>query len=187
MPRAAVALAVVALVAWLAIAYRTEPPIADPGGTPAPASPSATPPPPPQSQLPAPPSAAPLPGDRLLEGFGDPSTPPVEDLRKVHRLVSGYFSVIKDLTRHPIGGNADLAACLLGENINRQPFLRREHPAINGEGLLVDRWGTPLSVHPEAARSLTLRSAGPDREMYSDDDLVLLPDGVANGAHQPAR
>lgn len=118
-----------------------------------------------------------LPGDRLLEGFGSEESPPLDDLRKIHNVLGGYFSVIKDLSRHPIGGNADLAACLLGDNPNRQAFLRPNHPALNDELLLVDRWNTPLAVHPEAARVISLRSAGPDLRMFTDDDLIFpIPD-----------
>lgn len=119
-----------------------------------------------------------VPGDVLLADYASANTPPIEDLRKLHNVLSGYFSVVKDLTRHPIGGNEDLAACLLGENINQQPFIRPAHPILNEDGLLIDRWGTPFSIHPEAARDLTIRSAGPDTEMFTADDLIILPTGL---------
>ena len=121
---------------------------------------------------------APVPGDALLAGYGDPSTPPIEDLRKVQRVVTGYFSVIKDATRFPIGGNADLAAALRGENPNREIFVRADNPAFSTGGLLIDRWGSPLVVHPEAWKQLELRSAGPDKIPYTEDDLVLGPQGI---------
>lgn len=105
---------------------------------------------------------APVPGDAFLAGYADPATAPVEDLRKVQRVVTGYFSVIKDATRFPIGGNADLAAALRGENANREVFIRAGSPVFSAEGLLIDRWGSPLIVHPEAWRQLELRSGGAD-------------------------
>ena len=118
-----------------------------------------------------------LPSDRLLAGYGDDSQPPLEDLKKLNRVLLGYFSVVKDVTRHPIGGNADLAAALLGENANDRVFIRPDHPALNQAGLLIDRWGTPLFVHPIAARELDLRSAGPDKRLFTTDDVVLNSDG----------
>ncbi|WP_193211799.1 hypothetical protein [Luteolibacter marinus] len=121
--------------------------------------------------------ANPVPGDLLLAGYADPATAPIEDLRKIHRVVAGYFTVIKDGSRFPIGGNADLAAALRGENANREVFVRGDSPVFSGDGLLVDRWGSPLVVHPEAWRQLAIRSAGPDRRAYTADDLVLLPSG----------
>lgn len=120
------------------------------------------------------PSAA----EALLAGYGDPATEPVEDLRKLHRVVVSYFSVIKESSRHPIGGNADLAAALRGENPNQEVFLPADHPVFSPDGLLLDRWDTPLVVHPQAWRELELRSAGPDRTPYTDDDLILAPTGA---------
>lgn len=121
---------------------------------------------------------APVPGDALLVGYGDPATPAIEDLRKIHRIVTGYFSVIKDSSRFPIGGDEDLAAALRGENPNREVFVKPDHPVFSSSGLLIDRWGSPLIVHPEAWRQLELRSAGPDRVPYNEDDLVLAPNGL---------
>lgn len=119
----------------------------------------------------------PLPGDGLLEGYGDTAADPIEDLRKLHRVVTGYFSVIKDGSRFPIGGNEDLAAALRGENPNREPFVTAENPVFSAEGLLIDRWGRPLVVHPIAWRQIELRSAGPDGVPFNADDLIVAPNG----------
>jgi hypothetical protein len=116
--------------------------------------------------------------ERLLEGYADPATPPIEDLRKLHRVLTGYFSVIKDASRNPIGGNADLAAALRGENPNRTVFVHPGHEVFSPDGLLRDRWDTPLVVHPEGWRRIELRSAGPDKTPYTDDDLILAPTGL---------
>ena len=124
------------------------------------------------------PAAGPGSSEILLEGYADPGLPPIEDLRKLHRLITAYFSVVKDPVRNPIGGNADLAAALKGANANRQVFVAEGHPVFSAEGLLLDRWGTPLVVHPEAWRQLELRSAGPDKTAYTDDDLILTPKGT---------
>lgn len=121
----------------------------------------------------------PLPGEALLAEFGDPELAPIEDLRRIHRVVSGYFSIVKDTSRHPVGGNADLAELLRGDNAYQEAFIPAGHPVFGPEGLLVDRWGTPLFVHSLAARELELRSAGPDLEMFTGDDLCLDPSGRA--------
>lgn len=123
------------------------------------------------------PTGAPTAAERLLEGYADPATPPIEDLQKIHRVISGYFSITKDASRFPIGGNADLAAALRGENSNRETYVPAGHPVFSKDGLLIDRWGSPLVVHPEAWTQLELRSAGPDRQPYTSDDLVLAPAG----------
>lgn len=131
-----------------------------------------------QSQLAPPPPAGPTACESILAGYADPATPPLEDLRKIHRIAISYFSLVKDARRFPIGGNADFAAALRGENPNREVFVRAGHPAFSAEGLLLDRWGSPVIVHPEAWRQLELRSAGPDRVPYNDDDLILTPAGI---------
>lgn len=123
--------------------------------------------------------AAPTASESLLVGYADPAIPPIEDLRKIHRVAIGYFSVVKDSQRFPIGGNEDFAAALRGENANREVLVRPDHPAFSADGRLVDRWGTPLIVHPEGWRLLELRSAGPDRIPYNRDDLILLPTGIS--------
>ena len=110
-----------------------------------------------------------------MSKYGDEKSPPMEDLISLQRVLHGYFSIIKDASRYPIGGNEDLAAALRGENANQQAFLPDDHPAFDREGRLVDRWGTPIFVHPVAARIIELRSAGPDRRLFNEDDLVLEP------------
>lgn len=144
------------------------------GSKPVPPPPSAT------RTSPPPQASAPTAAQSLLAGYADPATEPIEDLRKLHRIVVSYFSVVKDFSKHPIGGNADLAAALRGENPNKEIFLPAKHPVFSADGLLLDRWNTPLIVHPEAWRELELRSAGPDKTPYTADDLILLPNG-----HQP--
>lgn len=134
--------------------------------------------PPTRSEIKPAPPAEPTAAESLLAGYADPSTPPIDDLRKIHRVATGYFSVIKDSSRFPIGGNEDLSAALRGENANREVFISASHPAFSKEGLLVDRWGSPLMVHPEAWRQLELRSAGPDRIPHNADDLILSPTGT---------
>jgi hypothetical protein len=157
------ALALLGLLAWLFL---------NTGSKPVP------PPSPARREPPLAQPAAPTAATSLLAGYGDPATEPIDDLRKLHRVVTGYFSVVKDSTKNPIGGNADLAAALRGENPNREIFLPAAHPIFSADGLLLDRWGSPLFVHPEAWRELELRSAGPDRTPFTNDDLRLLPTGA---------
>ena len=130
-------------------------------------------------QVPAP-STVPTAAESLLAGYGDPATSPIEDLRKIQHVATGYFSLVKDAQHFPIGGNEDFSAALRGENPNREIFIRASHPAFSPQGLLVDRWGTPMIIHPEAWRELSLRSAGPDRIPYNGDDLILSPTGTSS-------
>jgi len=123
------------------------------------------------------PPATPTACEALLSGYGDPTTPPIDDLRKIQHVAIGYFSLIKDSQRFPIGGNEDFSAALRGENANREIFIRPGNAVFSSDGLLIDRWGSPLIVHPLAWRELEIRSAGPDRIPHNADDLVLAPNG----------
>lgn len=163
---------ILAALVWLYVKLNTRPPAT-------PVAVEST-----RSEIKPPPLPAVVPGDRLLEDYGNPELPPIEDLRKVQRVVSGYFSVIKDASRNAIGGNEDLAAALLGENPNREIFVRPGSRVLSQNGLLIDRWGTPLIVHPQAWRQLELRSAGPDKIPYNADDLILQPDGSSGPARE---
>lgn len=166
---AAKAAALLGLVVILILALRFRP-----QSSPAPQDPATAP----AVSITRPVPSGPVPGDALLERYGDPSVPPIEDVRALHHVMGGYFSVIKDASRNPIGGNPDLAAALRGENPNREVFVRDESPVFNGEGLLIDRWGVPLVVHPEGWRRIELRSAGPDKTPYTGDDLIISPTGL---------
>jgi hypothetical protein len=76
---------------------------------------------------------------------------------------------------NPVGDNAAITAALTGKNPLNFQFIRRDHPAINASGELCDRWGTPFFFHALSGTRMELRSAGPDRQMYTDDDLVFTP------------
>ena len=71
-----------------------------------------------------------------------------------------------------------LAAALRGENPNREVFVKPTSSVFSPDGLLTDRWGSPLIVHPEAWKQLEIRSAGPDRVAYNADDLIITPAGI---------
>ncbi len=113
-----------------------------------------------------------------MRDYASPETEPIKDLIAIHRVLTGYFSIVKDHKHYPIGGNDDLAAALLGQNSGKQAFLPADHVAFGSDGRLIDRWGTPIFVHPEEARCIELRSAGPDKVMFNEDDLVLSSTGV---------
>ena len=87
------------------------------------------------------------------------------------------MNLVKNHDRLPIGCNADLADALRGRNPHQQRFLPDDHPALNDDGELIDRFGIPLHLHVEKAGYYQLRSAGPDRKLWTEDDLLIHPDG----------
>lgn len=72
---------------------------------------------------------------------------------------------------NPVGTNADITKSLLGDNPKRMRFAIPEGTTVNKNGELCDRWGTPFFFHQLAKDKMEIRSAGPDRAMWTDDDI----------------
>lgn len=96
------------------------------------------------------------------------------DLRALDEILATFRSNFPR-TGNPVGANAEITAALAGKNKLGLALLPPAHPAINADGELCDRWGTPFFFHAESATRMTLRSAGPDRKMWNDDDVVFAP------------
>jgi hypothetical protein len=103
---------------------------------------------------------------------------PTGDIRGDLRIVAGIIETFRTnflQSGNPVGTNAEITSALTGRNPLRLSLIPRNHPAINQAGELCDRWGTPFFFHAESATRMEIRSAGPDRKMWSDDDVVLSP------------
>lgn len=78
-------------------------------------------------------------------------------------------------TGNPVGENSDITSAFTGNNPLRLAYIPPAHPAINAEGELSDRWGTPFRFHALAGDRMELRSAGPDKKFGTPDDALLTP------------
>ncbi len=122
-------------------------------------------------------NAAPLLGESILRGYGAPASPPANDLNLMARLLDNFQLVVKQAASRPLSANGDWADALRGRNPAHERFLPDRHNAFNAQGQLVDRWGTPLFFHALGGGRFDLRSAGPDRQLWTDDDLHRNADG----------
>lgn len=100
-----------------------------------------------------------------------PDTAPLDDIGTLDLVISTYR---KNLGANPVGENEEITAALLGANPKRLVYLP-ESGSFLSKGELVDRWGTPYFFHSVAADRLEIRSAGPDREMWTGDDVTPTP------------
>jgi len=92
----------------------------------------------------------------------------VENMR---RAIVNYGSTFSG---NPVGTNPEITAALNGENPKQIRFIDPENGLrINGKGELVDSWGTPFFFHQLSATDMEVRSAGPDKIMWTADDLVI--------------
>jgi hypothetical protein len=75
---------------------------------------------------------------------------------------------------NPVGTNPEITSQLAGNNPKHINFLNAEagmRVSTNGE--LVDPWGTPYFFHQLSGTDMEIHSAGPDRIMWTTDDLVI--------------
>lgn len=110
----------------------------------------------------------------LADGLNSPATDIRADLRLVSDAVDTFRSNFPR-DGNPVGSNAEITAALTGKNKLRLALIPPDHPAINAAGELCDRWGTPFFFHAESANKMEIRSAGPDRKMWNEDDVTFAP------------
>jgi hypothetical protein len=115
--------------------------------------------------------------------FGRDETTPAEDLNILQEVLGHARMLIKDHHGIPLADNADFVRFLGGSNPHHVAWIRPGHPAVNESGELTDRWGTAIFFHQESSSQTSLRSAGPDRVFWTDDDLVL--ENLEGGEHSP--
>ncbi len=110
----------------------------------------------------------------LARELNAPGRDIVADLRLVLEIVEAFRTNFPR-EGNPVGSNAEITAALIGSNRLRLALIAPNHPAINRGGELCDRWGTPFFFHSESASRMEIRSAGPDRKMWTQDDVVQTP------------
>jgi hypothetical protein len=77
------------------------------------------------------------------------------------------------LGENPVGTNDEITKALAGANSKGVRFLPAEGAHLNAKGELIDPWGTPYFFHQVSRTEMEIRSAGPDRKMWTQDDRVL--------------
>jgi hypothetical protein len=146
--------------------------------------------PPPQSKIgnpkleipPSPPLASEIPhapiapaeASHLADSLNSPTTTIQSDLRVVLEIITAFRANFPR-TGNPVGSNAEITAALTGRNSLHLALIPRDHPAINAAGELCDRYSTPFFFHAESGTHMEIRSAGPDKKMWTSDDVALSP------------
>lgn len=161
------------LLAALVVFYLTGRPTAPPVVTPPPAS-SAPPVVPPGVPLP-PVVPAPVEAPVAPQAAPSPATAPAVEMTLPEReIVERVHARIREFGYrfggNPAGTNAEITKALDGGNAKGVRFLDAEDLRLNDAGELLDPWGTPYFFHQLSAHEMELRSAGPDQQMWTDDD-----------------
>ncbi len=123
--------------------------------------------------------STPAPATPAAKGAAAPAAAPIsakqtekEGAREMEDVRSMFRDFHTRLGENPVGSNAEIMKAVMGGNsagARLGPPLGQE---LNGDGELVDRWGTPYFFHQLAKDKMEVRSAGPDLRMWTTDDLV---------------
>jgi hypothetical protein len=186
MKKALLAIAVIAACAAAYFLLQPKPAPAPPTPAPAPApltqvAPTAIPPPATSAPAVATPVIAPV----LPAAILPPASPPAPSaphplqftnfpaeaaVRSMSIAIHSYCSMFNG---NPVGTNPEITRALSGHNPRQANFIQPEAGMrINGNGELVDPWGTPYFFHQLSGHDMEVRSAGPDGVMWTADDLV---------------
>lgn len=125
----------------------------------------------------SPAKSQPLLGETILRDYAKTNFPPANDLTLMSRLMENSQLLLKSAANRPLSANEDWADFFRGQNPARERFLADTNLALNSQGQLVDRWGTPLFFHALGGGRFEIRSAGPDQKLWTPDDLHRNADG----------
>ncbi len=106
----------------------------------------------------------------LYDHFLEPQESPEEELRALQNLTVQFSLYHKEINTVFYDSNAALTAQLI-----KHGELSPDHPALGtetSEPLILDRWGSPYILHLAGSKQIQIRSSGPDRRPYTEDDLI---------------
>lgn len=107
----------------------------------------------------------------LARQLHDKDIPAEEDIQILDAIL-GYYRMMNK--SNPVAGeNFEVINSLMGKNKQSIVVFPTNHPDLDENGNLLDRWGTPYFFHSLSATLLDIQSAGPDRQRGSADDLKL--------------
>jgi hypothetical protein len=97
--------------------------------------------------------------------------PPAIVIENVRHAVHSFGAMFGG---NPVGLNSEITAQLGGNNPKHINFLNPDAGLrLNAAGELIDPWGTPYFFHQLSGTDMEIHSAGPDRVMWTADDLVI--------------
>lgn len=122
----------------------------------------------------------------VARAMAGPEDETEQDLERVETILSFYRMAFDE---NPVAAdNASVMAALMGENPKSLVFFPEDHPSLNAQGELTDRWGTPYYFHALSGTKMEIVSPGPDRKLGNADDLIHTqrnPDDFFRGYTEP--
>lgn len=104
------------------------------------------------------------------EVFAPPDQEAMIEVDKVSLMIRDYRTLAGE---NPVGTNAEIMAAIMGDNPKQAKLGPPEGVKLNEKGEIIDRWGTPYFFHQISRDHMEIRSAGPDKILWTDDDPVI--------------
>jgi len=92
------------------------------------------------------------------------------ELQKVRAMIASYHTL---MGQNPVGTNAEIMKALMGGNPHQATLGPPPGQVLDAKGELIDPWGTPYFFHQLSGDDMEIHSAGPDKVMWTQDDLVI--------------
>jgi len=92
------------------------------------------------------------------------------DVDRLNLMFRDYRTLYRS---NPVGTNAEIMKEVMGGNPKHAQLGPPEGMKLNANGEALDRWGTPFFFHQMSATDMQIRSAGPDRVLWTADDVFL--------------
>ena len=99
------------------------------------------------------------------------------DLESVYLLLNDCQLMFKNFDSFFLPDNRAITSFLSGGNPDRLIWIPPSHLAVSQAGELLDRHGTALFFHRVSGLRFEIYSAGEDREMWTEDDVVYPKSG----------
>ena len=115
-------------------------------------------------------STKPVPSEPVASTPESASLPPATILDNMRVTIRAYGLMFGG---NPVGTNPEITKQLSGDNPKQVNFLKADGNRVNSNGELVDAWGTPYFFHQLSGTVMEIHSAGPDRILWTSDDLVI--------------
>jgi hypothetical protein len=103
-------------------------------------------------------------------GLNAPGSTAHDDIAIIEDLLGWYSRLVRK--GNPSGLNHDIVRQMQGANPAKLAVLPRIFPGLTEDGEIADRWGTPYFFHCVSDRQIEIRSAGPDRKFWTEDDIA---------------
>jgi hypothetical protein len=104
------------------------------------------------------------------EAFAPPDEEAMIEIDKVSLMIRDFRTIAGE---NPVGTNAEIMSAIMGGNAKQAKLGPPEGVKLNEKGEIIDRWGTPYFFHQLSRDHMEIRSAGPDKVLWTDDDPII--------------